>query len=241
MGATSLGKTLIDITIADATFKMTEEGAGAAYCFMPERPEATDTGADGMVAEMREFAARTVGRKRLLDVGALFGVFSLVFTSRLGTRAVALEPSPWAFPILGQQIKANPEHTIDAYDLFASDKKGITVVGRDWKHVVAGLQSAEMVDVVSGPIDSVTDGFFDTIKIDVEGYETQVLRGARKLIERCKPLIFLEIHTASLPSVGESLESLLAVIDSMDYRVHDYEGNPPLGYGSMTRVILEPA
>ncbi len=232
---------MVDLTIYDASFKMTDEGAGAAYCFMPGRPEATDTGVDGMVAEMREFAKLTVGRKRLLDVGALFGVFSLVFTSRPGTSAVALEPSPWAWPILRQQIEANPSQVIGAIEMFAGDKRQMVRVGRDWKHVVYPASSgAEAAIVQESIIDELT-GDFDTMKIDVEGYEVQVLRGARNMIEHCKPLIFLEVHSASLPSVGESLESLLALIDSMGYRSHDYEGKPMLGYGSMTRVILEPA
>jgi FkbM family methyltransferase len=231
---------LIDFTIYDASFKLTEEGT-ASYVFHPDRPEATDRGPTGMVAEMAAFARLTRGRKRLLDVGALFGFFSLVFTSRPGTSAVAIEPSPWAWPILWEHIEANLGHRIEAIQMFAGDKQRLIEVGRDWKHVVAGIVSLETATVTERQIDDIT-GDFDTMKIDVEGYEVQVLRGARKLIERCKPLIFLEVHSASLPSVGESVESLLAVIGEIGYCVRDYDGKPVtyIDPGSMTRVLCEP-
>ena len=44
--------------------------------------------------------------------------------------------------------------------------------------------------------DSTLDGFaFDhiaLIKVDVEGHELQVLKGARETIERCKPILYVE-------------------------------------------------
>lgn len=44
--------------------------------------------------------------------------------------------------------------------------------------------------------------------IDVEGFEEEVLKGARDLLERRKPKLALEIHSDFLPGYGSTLESL---------------------------------
>lgn len=47
-------------------------------------------------------------------------------------------------------------------------------------------------------LDSLKINHVDLIKIDVEGFERQVLDGANSLIKRCSPVIFLEINSEEL-------------------------------------------
>ena len=60
------------------------------------------------------------------------------------------------------------------------------------------------------------------IKIDVEGAETDVLRGARRLLER-HPVIFLATHGEKAHL--ECVELLMA----SGYEVHALDGGPPEG------------
>lgn len=48
----------------------------------------------------------------------------------------------------------------------------------------------------------------DFLKIDVEGFEMQVLLGAQKTIERCKPMIFVEINTKSKSETKHAYEKI---------------------------------
>jgi len=62
------------------------------------------------------------------------------------------------------------------------------------------------------------------IKVDVEGSEYNVLKGARETINRCKPIIFLSIHPERLSLLNTSLDDVKNIISSFRYMVRDWEG-----------------
>jgi len=49
------------------------------------------------------------------------------------------------------------------------------------------------------------------LKVDVEGFEAEVLEGARRTIARCRPVLYVENDRASLQA------GLIALIDGLDY------------------------
>ena len=55
------------------------------------------------------------------------------------------------------------------------------------------------------------------LKIDCEGYEFEILRGAQKLLQRHRPLLFVEVHPEQLVQFGHSTQQLL------DFLAPDYE------------------
>jgi FkbM family methyltransferase len=232
-------------TFRHLTFNADEEGAGAFTCFDPARPEATDTGPNGMVAEMDAFLRLTKGKRCLVDAGALFGVFSLAFCAENPDGAAyAFEPSPWAYPVLEAHAGANPDLWVLPVNQFLGEERGRNVrCTRDWKHVIANLdREGERFDATEGRLDDWIAPYIhvDVLKIDVEAYECQVLRGARKLVERCRPLLFVECHLENLPDNGESRGSLYALLRELGYRVTFLDGSPVEtfeGTEGMTRVI----
>jgi len=229
------------------TFNVNEEGEGACHVFNPDRPEATDRGPAGMVAEMTRFVELSKDKRSLLDVGALFGVFSMVFCALTGGTAYAIEASPWAFPILMDHVRANPTLDFGHGQFFLGDTPYREVnCARDWKHVIANLDrpDSEQITIYEARLDDIlpAEYFVDIMKIDVEAYEVQVLRGAENLIRRCRPLMFIELHTATLPDNGESLESFMALMDDYGYTTRNYDGSlaNDILPNSMTRVIAWP-
>lgn len=55
------------------------------------------------------------------------------------------------------------------------------------------------------------------LKIDVEGYEVEVLKGAKNILQKA-PKICIEVHTDLLPRYGTSVKELLSLIDLSRYQ-----------------------
>lgn len=68
----------------------------------------------------------------------------------------------------------------------------------------------EGVDVECQPLDLWNIDNVDLIKIDVEGHEISVLRGAEKTILRSRPVLFIEINHCTSPNIRNDILNLLA-------------------------------
>ena len=67
----------------------------------------------------------------------------------------------------------------------------------------------------------------NVIKIDVEGAEVLVMKGAKKLITKSKPKIYLSIHPGRINQLGQSIEELLELINNLNYNIFDISMNRP--------------
>ncbi len=64
----------------------------------------------------------------------------------------------------------------------------------------------------------------DVIKIDVEGAEYNVLKGANEIIKKYSPVIFLSVHPRQLALFGASVEKLQEIISQSGYRIRGNDG-----------------
>jgi len=78
------------------------------------------------------------------------------------------------------------------------------------------------------------------LKIDVDGYELRVLKGAEKLITRCKPYIFLEFYPDLMRSIQIAPTAILEFLGSVGlshFRVFTNVGEQLLVTSSMSEVL----
>ncbi|HEX2202622.1 MAG TPA: FkbM family methyltransferase [Longimicrobium sp.] len=189
-----------------------------------------DNGAS--VEEMHGFlrAAREAGGL-LFDVGAHRGLFSAVFSlARPENRAVGYEPSPslardaeWMAEANGlggrMTVRAAAVGAAPGRTRAATDAMGLIRLdpspGEETFDLEVVSLDAECARLGADP---------DVVKVDVEGAEAEVLRGAAGLLRRRRPLLFLEFHLDELERRGERPEAMLDVL-----RAYGYSVETPLG------------
>ena len=66
----------------------------------------------------------------------------------------------------------------------------------------------------------------DFIKIDVEGYELEVIQGAKFILEEFSPVILLELHLSYLDQRGIYPEKILKFLTESGYQISDIQNNP---------------
>lgn len=135
-----------------------------------------------------------------VDVGANTGAISLALCRKVGSqgRVFCFEPGPTFFNQLQRNIALNPQLK-DSAILVAqgvSDKEGILYWNEDAEFPGNAVLSAKKgISVPVTTLDSFLDGKtsrFDFIKVDVEGMELEVLRGADQILARFSPTILFE-------------------------------------------------
>jgi FkbM family methyltransferase len=123
-----------------------------------------------------------------LDVGANFGYFTLLAASITGPsgRVLAVEPSPYAFSRLSETVRVNSLNQVRVEQLGLSDSNGTLDLYVSLASFHSPTMSADSGgEPVAVPVrrldDCLADWQADTIdlmKLDVEGHEPFVLRGA---------------------------------------------------------------
>ncbi len=120
-----------------------------------------------------------------VDIGANVGSYTILACAAKGAKGVCFEPVPATFERLMDNIRINNlSGRVEALNLGLSDTEGELVFTSSencTNHVVAdGEQSSDPVRVKVLPLDVILKGQSpSTLKIDVEGFETPVLAGAK--------------------------------------------------------------
>jgi FkbM family methyltransferase len=174
----------------------------------------------------------------VLDVGASFGLMSLRF-ARLAPqgRVYAFEPTDYAFGKLVRNLSLNPELAarITPIQAFVSDEatgnQGIAAYS-SWK--VDGSRASGAHPIHCGrPCSTDTaetttiDDFcrehrierVDLIKIDTEGHEYRVLRGAAETLKAHRPCIIFEVGTYAMDERGVTFEEFIEYLAPFGYRL----------------------
>jgi len=172
-----------------------------------------------------------------LDVGAHIGIFTMKASRQVGPqgRAVAFEPNPETLAMLRDNVAANRMDNVTVEGIACTDKEQeLTLYAAPVINTGASSlsqsnaaygdgQAPRPFQVRGRPIDDVVRELnlthVDAIKIDVEGAELQVLRGAVETLKRFHPKIVIEIVPAQLASFHTTPEEVASLIKSTGYNM----------------------
>ena len=171
-----------------------------------------------------------------LDVGAHIGYDTLKASVRVGPsgKVISFEPNPRTLEDLRANIAASHasnvivepiactdrEQTLTLYDSTSEGNSGgssLSLANAD----VARKGTLPSYTVQGRPIDAVVRELglnrLDVIKVDVEGAEYLVLRGARETLRRFHPKIVMEVIPYQLANMNTNVDELLALIKELGY------------------------
>jgi FkbM family methyltransferase len=163
-----------------------------------------------------------------VDIGAQIGYFSVTAAARVGKSGAvySFEPDPDCYSNLvrnGQHypwIKAYNSVVADFtghVSFYRSPKQGESgwgaIFNDDGKRAEVKVQACSL----DGWATATRPERIDFIKVDVEGAECRVLDGARSLIAKTRPLLWVEANEVCLSRDGKSVSLLLQQLVKLDY------------------------
>jgi FkbM family methyltransferase len=155
----------------------------------------------------------------VLEIGTHHGFTMMLLSKLVGDegRVLGVEPSPHNAMIASAQIGLNAAANCRVIQAAAANRKGRAKITFDSNaKVTESSNGIEVTTVTVDELDS-TFGPFDVLKVDVEGFERQVLLGASALLKR-RPRIILELHSPLLAIFGSTVENVLSLLGPASYQ-----------------------
>lgn len=173
---------------------------------------------DAELAWLRSVVARG---DFVADVGAHHGYFAVIFAHWVGDdgRVFAFECLPENAAIASYNAIVNQLENIEVVAKAVGARLGTTVIANNSEGVL--VDETTPGERITVPMISL-DEFFasrrpDLLKIDVEGYELEVLRGAGKCLAR-RPAIALEFHCFKYENATAEVRAILDLLPQDDYK-----------------------
>lgn len=160
----------------------------------------------------------------IIEVGANIGTHTQYFSNKVGKtgKVLAFEPQRIVFQTLCANIALNSQTNVFTYQMALGDKESTLMIppidytqsGNFGGISIEGILKGE--PVVQKKLDSFITQLekCKLLKIDVEGMEEKVLRGATKLIKKFKPILYIENDRQ------EKSQSLIEYIESLGYELY---------------------
>lgn len=152
-------------------------------------------------------------RGTIADVGANIGNHTVAFAGHFD-RVISFEPNPQIWPLIERNIALNSWAKIEFRKVGLGDEAADLPIFVNDNHGLSTFLDGELDNAhgLSAHIavgdDELRGIAIDAIKIDVQGFEPNVLRGLRETIAANRPLVWVEIsettlHTPTASALGE--------------------------------------
>ena len=182
------------------------------------------------------------------DIGANVGSYTVLASAEIGARAYAFEPSESTYKLLQTNIRLNNiEEKVTAYNiaLGAAPGKLRFTVGLDtMNHMASGQAGEHTAEVQVDTLDHVLGLKTPLLlKIDVEGFESEVLKGAtRTLQQESLKAILIELN-GSGKRYGYNDEDIHRLLISYGFEPYEYIPEQrrlvkQAGYGTLNTLYI---
>ena len=177
-------------------------------------------------SKQRLFAAAAKPGAVVYDVGANVGFYSLLAARRAGPAGtvVAFEPLLRNLLFLRRHLELNRVANVDVVEAAVSESTGLQSFSTEHHASMGRLATDGALQVRTVSLDDVV--FKDgrprphLIKMDIEGGEAAALRGGRRVLEECRPTLFLATHG------WEQHQACCELLRQLAYELAAIDGRP---------------
>lgn len=187
------------------------------------------------------------------DIGAHSGWFSLFAAKVTGPkgRVFSFEPAPDVFELLSTNIQGIASikavqcgvGNADTVATFTSQGEAstgsfvedVTKISQNWQPKTP----IRKVEVNIRRLDTLVEEFGNCpnlVKIDVEGFEVEVLKGAHRLLSTSQPTLIIEIHPTRIKLSGDSEDMVFEILGKHRYKWQTIDRSP----NSLYTILAEP-
>lgn len=159
------------------------------------------------------------------DIGANVGYFSLLAAVLAGQegKIIAFEPLPRNLTFLRRHVALNAlEGLVQILPVAVSDQSGEAAFDPGASTAMGHLAESGEITVRMVALDEIAAELPppDFMKVDVEGAEYAALKGARRILEKHRPVLFLDTHQR------EAHEPTLSLLQELGYKFEILDGKP---------------
>ncbi len=185
----------------------------------------------------------------VVDVGANVGYYSMLASALVGSegRVIAIEPSSENCRLLLSTMRLKGRTNVTVLPVACDAQTGWAYYST---HIGSNGGLVDDEDLLANPgtvvptfrLDDLVDEPVGLLKIDVEGAEARVVAGARKLIERYRPVVTTELSEAMLEQVsGSTPAEYLNYFHGLGYSlaVIDRTSGSPRTYPTVRDLLLD--
>lgn len=173
-----------------------------------------------------------------LDVGAHVGYYTLLAAKRVA-QVYAFEPDPESLALLLRSVQANGHTNVGCFQKAVADKVGrarFHIDSEAWGNSLSPKNvnhPVRLLDVETVSLDHLYASgalgeHIHLVKIDVQGAEEAVLRGAATILATCRPIVLMEVEPKRLRNMGTDPYRLLERLGrDHSYDIRAIEGAQP--------------
>lgn len=163
----------------------------------------------------------------VIDAGALYGDHTIAYARACGNEGavIAIESNPLAYECLKENM-AKAQGTVLCINAALGETHGGKAIHEIHESANIGMSTVSKEEVKGIEIPTVSiDGIvkdsalskLDFIKIDCEGWELSILRGARGTLKSLRPALMIEINSYALAAQGATDKNIYDLLLELEY------------------------
>lgn len=161
----------------------------------------------------------------VVDIGSNIGYYAFMEAETVGDegKVLAIEPTTESFERFLENLNRNNYSNIDYLNKAAGNKSAKLGVRKyetpNLNRIVSKERGQENVDVE--PLDKLAEGFNpDLVRMDVEGYELNILEGMEEILARKSLTLFLEVHPRKISrQYKRDIDNLWSILSENNFKV----------------------